>query len=66
MNVRQRRICWPGPDVTCLEGGCVYCNDFGFRTLGVITRWVNEVGDEDRRRAWEYGRAHDFWNAETR
>lgn len=27
---RARRICWPNPDATCLEGGCTYCADQSF------------------------------------
>lgn len=22
-----RNICWPNPDATCLQGGCIHCTD---------------------------------------
>ena len=36
---RMRRICWP-PDLTCLEGGCGYCEDHPFRSHRTILDWV--------------------------
>lgn len=40
----ERKICWPRPDATCLEGGCGYCNDGKWKTFTQIERYVTKVG----------------------
>ncbi len=40
MEITKRRICWPNPDATCLEGGCIYCNDFRYRSINVIRKYA--------------------------
>lgn len=37
---RGRRICWPDPDATCLEGGCTYCADQRFVSGAKIALFV--------------------------
>lgn len=77
MIVQQqaRRICWPNPDATCLEGGCGYCNDSPFRALAVIRKYAESAGQvhnrnggktQDAVTAYNYGFRHNFFNAETR
>jgi hypothetical protein len=60
--MKRRRICWPTPDEVCLQGGCLYCNDRPFRTLLQIRVYAREAG---YLAAYNYGEAHDFWNAEV-
>lgn len=43
VRIEQRRICWPDPDATCLEGGCIYCNDHPFRNVGEIARYAQNA-----------------------
>lgn len=38
--ITHRRICWPDPDATCLEGGCIHCNDYPYRKVTEISRWA--------------------------
>lgn len=45
MDVQKRRICWPDPDATCLEGGCIHCEDHRPRSLAVIRRWAEQAGE---------------------
>lgn len=42
--ITKRRICWPNPDATCLEGGCSYCNDYPYRGTSVIRRYAENAG----------------------
>lgn len=67
----ERRICWPEPDATCLEGGCIHCDGHPFRKLSVIERYAaragqlpNRYGDEtqDAMRAHAYGLKHRWCN----
>lgn len=44
-----RRICWPNPDATCLEGGCGWCDEYPFRTLAVIERYARSAGQVPNR-----------------
>jgi hypothetical protein len=37
---RGRRICWPNPDATCLEGGCIHCADQAFVSGAKIMVYV--------------------------
>lgn len=75
-KVQQRRICWPAPDLTCLEGGCGYCNSHRFRDVAGILRAVKRGlvrpvnrgnGTEgDPMKAFRYGERHGWNNAEAR
>lgn len=70
----KRRICWPAPDATCLEGGCIYCNDNPFRAVSTIERYARSVsmlpnrgvGEKDAMDAFAYGKFNDWHNAESR
>ncbi len=44
MEITKRRICWPNPDATCLEGGCTYCNNSNYHSLNVIRRYAETPG----------------------
>jgi hypothetical protein len=70
-----RRICWPDPDATCLEGGCGYCNDHPFRAVESIRRYAAKRGTlvhrgnglrVDALAAFRYGMRSDWNNAESR
>jgi len=37
---RGRRICWPNPDATCMEGGCIHCADQRFVSGAKIAIFV--------------------------
>jgi hypothetical protein len=74
-TITRRRICWPNPDATCLNGGCVHCNGYPFRALTTIRRWAEKAGPVDQRckatgesaiEAFRWGERRDFANAETR
>lgn len=73
-RIRSRRICWPNPDATCLEGGCGYCNSRPFRELSTIRRYAQQAGVLPNRgqgskgamQAYQDGLAHNFFNAECR
>lgn len=63
----ERRICWPDPDATCLEGGCLYCDEHPFRSFAEIRRYVESVGMVPSGTgkklalvAWHDGLANDF------
>lgn len=70
----KRRICWPTPDATCLHGGCGYCNDQPFKSLGVIRRYAKQAGmvyhrggqQVDAMQAYNEGLAAGFYNADTK
>ncbi|HEX4502160.1 MAG TPA: hypothetical protein VH187_13570 [Scandinavium sp.] len=71
----ERRICWPEFDATCLEGGCMYCNDNPFKSLNAIRSKVLKMkvthnrGDGKERDSMDalmYGIRHNFFNADTR
>jgi hypothetical protein len=73
-EVAERRICWPNPDATCLNGGCLHCNDHPYRSLRQIARFAAKAGvlphrgsgSDDALEAFRYGLSHDFFNADTR
>jgi len=44
MIIRSRAICWPDPDATCLQGGCVYCNDHPLRSVSQIRAYAQRSG----------------------
>lgn len=72
--IEERRICWPNPDATCLEGGCGFCNYEPFRDVAQIERYAKRAGVLPNRatghqpalEAFEYGRAGHWNNAESR
>ncbi len=64
MRITHRRICWPEPDATCLEGGCIHCEDHPFRTVNVIESYCKRVGSihsrcneehKDMLKSFQYG-----------
>jgi hypothetical protein len=70
----RRRICWPSPDATCLEGGCLYCNDHPYRSVATIRAWAQQTptirnrGDRQTRSAMEafqWGEQHHWGNADV-
>lgn len=63
MEIVARRICWPTPDVCCLEGGCGYCNERPFRSLRTIRSYAFRTG---QMAAYRWGDAHRWGNAEVR
>lgn len=73
-TIDERRICWPDPDATCLNGGCSWCNTHPFRKISTIERYANKAGvlphrgkgEDDAVHAFRYGLAHHFFNVETR
>lgn len=48
-HIPRRRICWPDPDATCLEGGCVHCAVHRPRSMLVIERWARKAGQVQNR-----------------
>ena len=38
------KICWPNPDATCLEGGCVHCQDGKEKSVEQVERWAAKAG----------------------
>lgn len=72
--ITHRRICWPTPDATCIEGGCGYCNMEKFRAMSTIFRYAKTagvlpnrgLGEKEAMTAFNYGLEHDFFNAEVR
>lgn len=73
--ITKRRICWPNPDATCLQGGCGYCNGYPYRALTTIRRWAEREGKTHHRHApgeidaldaYLDGLENDFFNADTK
>ena len=70
----QRRICWPNPDATCLEGGCGYCNDYPFRNVSTIENYAKKAGivpnrgtgKQNAMKAFNDGKWSKWRNAESR
>lgn len=70
----KRRICWPTPDATCLEGGCTYCDENPFRSLGEIRAYAETagvlpnraIGERAALAAFEWGLDNNFPYAEKR
>lgn len=74
-EIGSRRICWPNPDATCLEGGCTYCNEFPFKSIDVIGGYAKRVsqlphrcatGPFDAMAALRYGLRERFFNVDVR
>lgn len=58
----QVRLCYPNPDIVCLEGGCIHCDNSA-------TWWTTEVLEvyafQQTARKWDaylYGRGHMWHN----
>jgi hypothetical protein len=51
----KRRICWPDPDLTCLQGGCLHCEDHPFRSRRTILDWVLQHPKAPHRNSPELG-----------
>lgn len=45
----MRRICWPNPDATCLEGGCGHCDEQPLRSIDKIRRYAERAGELQNR-----------------
>lgn len=56
----SRRICWPDPDATCLEGGCTHCNDAEFVSETKIRSYARTTGEVPNRYG---GKAKSAWAA---
>jgi hypothetical protein len=73
-TISRRRICWPDPDATCLEGGCIHCNSNRFRYLATIERYAREagilpnrgIGEKHAEEALTWGIQHGFPGVECR
>lgn len=76
---QERRICWPQFDATCLEGGCIYCNDNPYRAVELISRKVHGLAAKDKTvlnrgnglerdpiEAFQYGWMNNWNNADSR
>lgn len=55
-------ICWPFPDATCLEGGCIHCWDAPPRTRAEVMRYASQAGQVPNR---GNGKTKDAWTAWT-
>lgn len=72
--MKYRRICWPNPDATCLEGGCSYCNDNIFRSIFIIRKYAENIGILPNRakgeqlgiEAFNWGLRNGFVNSEIK
>jgi len=64
MTTTKRRICWPYPDKVCLEGGCIYCNDYPFRAVSAIQQYAESTNGLEK--AFEWGQQNGWPNVETR
>lgn len=56
---RYRRVCWPEPDATCLNGGCAHCDDHPYRAVTTILRYARAAGELAHRD----GEIEDAWSA---
>ena len=43
------KICWPNPDATCLEGGCVHCQDGKEVSAEKVESWASKAGQVKNR-----------------
>lgn len=64
--MKRRRICWPKFDKVCLEGGCLYCNDYPFRPVAEIWDMVNVPFGAEMREAFTYGEEQGWNHAESK
>lgn len=61
--ITERKICWPKPDGVCMQGGCGYCNDKPFRSIGEVEAKAYNLG---LTKDFRWGKSRNFCNAETR
>lgn len=74
VQVQQRKICWPDPDATCLEGGCIHCDTGPWKNYGTIANYARRAGvvpnrgfgEQDAWAAWQYGLEHEFFHRPPR
>src|SRR4051794_35089413 len=67
--VWQRRICWPDPDATCLDGGCGWCDQGKWIDLVTIERFAHRAGvlqnrgagEKEAVQAYNYGLSHSWF-----
>lgn len=77
--VKQRKICWPKPDATCVEGGCLYCDQGQWVNISRLRAYCERLqakghelmnrGDgktQPPMKAYQYGAEHGWGNAQTR
>jgi hypothetical protein len=64
MAITKRRICWPYPDAVCLQGGCLYCNDYPFKSVSVIQQHAEQ--SDELWKAFEWGQLNGWPNVETK
>lgn len=73
--ITQRRICWPDPDATCLNGNCGFCNNHPYRRLAEIEIWTKSAGivpyrgrksKEDAWKAYMRGLGSEFAKVDTK
>ncbi|AXH68138.1 hypothetical protein SEA_TEATEALATTE_81 [Gordonia phage Teatealatte] len=43
-EVTALKICWPGPDGVCLQGGCGYCHTSQFVSIPEIEAYAKAEG----------------------
>ena len=72
--ITHRKICWPDPDATCLNGGCGWCNEYPYRSMRTIMRFAKQAGqiphrgsgDDDAYEALMWGVGYEFGNVDKR
>lgn len=58
----QVMICYPNPDIVCLEGGCTHCDDSGtWWMLEALQAYAYER-DHHHLKAYWYGSDHGWHN----
>jgi len=68
--IESRKICWPTPDATCLEGGCGWCEFGVWKTLDQVEAYASKagvlknrgIGEKPAMQAYRYGLDRDFHN----
>ena len=58
----RRRICWPNPDATCLEGGCIRCDVGKSKKVKAIWEWCATAGQVANRNGGGTKDALDAFN----
>jgi hypothetical protein len=70
----KRRICWPNPDATCLEGGCNHCKDHLYVAVTTIQRYAESAGvlphrgngEESAIKAFRWGLRYGWTNMDIK
>lgn len=57
---KKIRICWPNPDATCLEGGCIHCQHAEPRLISEVEAYAL---NQDRLPNRCGGKTVDAWEA---